>query len=41
MSSFLSVVDPADCRSERGEENAERGLSLPYPGFRSFNDPGV
>jgi hypothetical protein len=32
----FSVVDPATARSERGEENTERGLFLPYPGFRSW-----
>jgi hypothetical protein len=31
----LSVVDPATARSEKGEENTERGLFLPYPRFRS------
>src|SRR5262249_3441453 len=34
VSCFSRWLNPATARPERGEENIERGLSLPYPGFR-------
>jgi hypothetical protein len=30
------VIDPLNCRSERGEKCREKGFLYPSPGFRSY-----